>query len=1359
MDTEIVVFQPPEQKEVTLTKSERELLYEAFERQSPLDPHHFRAFYDMETEDIASAPIKSTIASVLFERMLDINIAPIVSELPRLNLRVKKRLNSAEKTRVIIEESDKGEYYFAMQFPKRVRGYLITGEPLMISTGVPYRVVGMQMPKRLKITRDKTIPNFANAINILDLAAMGTYGLKDFMTRQYTQQRRHFPRYPNSRMQADMLGKRIIFASGENAAKDIGAVARLVESMKDYYETNLASLYTSMQYGPFAKYRTIMINQTIPPIYHEFDKLMTAMKLADTDETQKMRELFMGKLPLQSFRFLYALDNNGILDTYNKIRILGLGHVSSQDILAQIANSNSDKTMMQAQAKKKSDTYLEFAKKQAISLEKFGVSNLRDLTAEQKNIIDLSYKNLKKLELRMAGSVKLASELQANLDTMNIAGIQKNVSEIDSIADGSPDELLRDQDGVQFLCPHTLARAKKILSNSQYIRSDPGKLTQIREFIINTYARPEILIGYYCRICGALLAEQDDDNIVKFLPDQQMIPDIRQALIWKEVSYIVTTFVKFKDPVDVKKIVASITSSIQAEIGYIEAKLSKIRTTSADNTRDVMRIYITIYAYAVIIQMIYLNYGKITFSSRANKHGGRRFARRAKKSRTASPYVGGDMSDSGDDADDDGMSDSGDDTADSDSDDGMSDSGDADGRSDSDADIKDADGKDDSPFVRGGRREQVALQSEDKKRLQNIFKSALDLIIKSKNSLLDKLSNISVDNIKPLLIKAYQWVVSLKHAVSSSESSRDANTAYFLSIDPIYNYIWHAHSLKDFADEKGPADKADVKRYLGRSLTQIETDYLANKTIYETAVGVEPWGKTPKAEYDYASFMTVYNYVKNKTYLGTVIPMSEQLSNHERACEKVHVLEKVMKRAVVTQNLRPMTSYDATDAVFRANTFLRSAINISEYYCPDGSKHKFDIFIFSKILESGVLSDEHVELRGKDIVKWIDDANRSKLEDFAKLHIVDGKCSKCGSIASDTKKDANIEKKLMQISEYRAFYDYFEYRCPEGNLHDYSIITKKNTENCTKCGFTLSLVAQLDQTYYKKYLPRHKEIQSEQKSIDADSIRDFKNMSKEYKLAATNYPEWQINNSGILKLSRTMDIKYNILINLGFSEGRKYENIEKEKENPTISSTEDEDVLRTQYLRDYCLWVIRTYYTFKNYTDAVKVPAKLKDLIDAQRKINRDLTELKSALPELYNDFNKIYEHYSRRLPRKSLANFLLDYVCEFMNKIIEGLSNTTYAKIGREFVQYLLNTIIQSEKDVSQPPPLSLIIDHGDSGVPQSEEMAAEEYIDVSELDEDMDKSLDELDDAEVDDFARGDIDMGDDYDSDQFDINAADL
>jgi hypothetical protein len=54
MTSEIIIFQPPEQREVSLTKSERELLYEDLEKYSSIDSHHFNAFYAMETEEIES---------------------------------------------------------------------------------------------------------------------------------------------------------------------------------------------------------------------------------------------------------------------------------------------------------------------------------------------------------------------------------------------------------------------------------------------------------------------------------------------------------------------------------------------------------------------------------------------------------------------------------------------------------------------------------------------------------------------------------------------------------------------------------------------------------------------------------------------------------------------------------------------------------------------------------------------------------------------------------------------------------------------------------------------------------------------------------------------------------------------------------------------------------------------------------------------------------------------------------------------------------------------------------------------------------------------------------------------------------
>ena len=1309
MATEIIVFQPPEQKEVNLTKSERELLYEEFERHSPLESHHFKAFYDMETEDINSSPIKSTISSVMFKHITEINIEPVVLELPKLNMRVKKHLISKEKTQAMIEGlniSQTDEYFFTTQFLSPIRGRLKNGVAIILAPGLSYQVIGVRVPKKIRIAYDKTIPNFARSINILRLADMGSYGLKEFQSATYTQQRQYYPTHTcDTQLKHSLIGKTIIFESNEHALNCTKRLSDLIASMKDYYETNTRTLYTSLQYDAFAKYRTGMIAKAIRPTYPAFDIIMKQLALYDTAEIRKMRELCVRKLPGQSFRFLYALHNDGTLDTYNKICMLGLGHAKSQDILGRLMDINAHRDFALAQVKKKADAYLEFAKKQTIASEKFGVSDVSELSAEQRHIVNLQYQSLHKAQV-LSHSLKLAKRLHSSIESMNIEEMRTCVSEVSS---DQSEEMIRDATGMPFLCPHVLMKARQTIDVSAFIRSDPGKLTQIRDAIINTYAMPEIDDGYYCRICGALLAEQDEENIVRFLPNFIVIPDIRQALIWKEVAYIVTTFVKFKDPVNVKKIITSITGSIQGEIGFIDSKLAKIRTNSSDNTKDMLRIYVTVYTYAVLIQMIYLNYGKITFVTR--RGGRRRYKGGSKRKRVASP-----KNEHGSDADD------------------------------------------ESPFVQRRTRYAGQDKSDDKKRLQNIFKTALDLIIRSKNTLLNNLSNMSIDSIKPILIKAYQWVSSLKQSVNSSDATRDANTAYFLSIDPIFEYIWYAHSLKHFADfnKAKPLERSDVKRYLGRSLSQIEADYESNKTIYDTAVAVDIWGKTPKAQYDHGSFMFVYNYVKNKIYNSNVVPMSETASNHTTAYKFLKPLEETLKQHIILQNIGPLMTYDVNH-IFKNDDF--SNINVSEYYCADGERHSFDIFVFAKALDSGVLGSERIDLKRKEISKWVDDLSAKSLMEFKTLHLVDEKCSKCGSTLSEIKRDPNIIKKLAQISEYRAFYDYFEDRCPEGNLHDYRIIAKKNIENCVKCAFHRSMLSHLDQTYYKKYSAKYQEIVADQKTINANSIKDFKIMSRTYELDSNVYPEWQISNASALQLSRVTQVKYNMLINLGLSEGRKYENIEKEKENPNINSTDSDDILRVQYLRDYCLWVVRTYYTFKNYTEAVSVPAALKEIIDAQRNTNKDLTGLKKTLPDLYGNFNELYAYYFQVLNKKTLANFLLSYLCDFMNKILDSSNNTPYADVGKSFVQYLLKSIIQSEKDVSQPPPLSLIIDRGESGVPQSEELAAEEYIDVSELDEDIDKSLDELEDVEVDDFDRGEIDMGDDYDSDQLDLNAADI
>ena len=1351
MTSEIIVFQPPEQKEVSLTKSERELLYEDLEKYSPLDSHHFKAFYDMETEEIESNIIDSTIVSIMFKYVVQY-CAPIIREIPKLNLRIKRR-----NMRKVVEKEDKSkDYYFTMQFSHKTKGFTKSGVPVSLAPDIYYQIIGIKMPKVLKIARNQTIPDLISVINIFNLTTMGSYGLQNPNTKKYIQQRPHFIKMSHG---SSLSGKTVIFTSNEHGLEVVKNIIDIIHSMNDYYKTYYTSVYTSLKYKPFSEFRKIMSGKSIKPALFDTSKVMKEME--ENVETKKVREIYKGVLSKYSPRFMYSLYNHEIFDIYNKIKLLGLGHNKSHGILDELVVKNTNEDRLKLQKKQKSISYLEFAKKQAIAFEKFQIRDLHELTKSQREVMELEYANVKKIEegsKKLSESLKIVGALYESIDNMDLREVKRNLGKIRSLAEKIPEKLekqttlVKDINGVSMVCPHILVKAQRILDADK----DPHKLSQVRDHVLTYFSLPDISLGHYCRVCGGLLAEQDEEKIVQFLNGQSVsfIPgvDKRQSLIWKEVAHTLSTFVKFKDAVNLKKIITSITSAIKGEIGEIETKLAKIKTNNNDNIQDMIRVYITIYTYAVLIHMIYLNYGKITFITKDIHRGGSEpadilpseetaWALRKETAEGRIEVVGVDScedSDANDESDEDNMSPF------------LRYGGDAPERKT----------KPGQKYKKKPKKGKKLLKGEDKKRLQNIFRTAIEMIIKSKNALLNKLSNISIDSIKPLLIKAYQWVVSLRQSMDTKDTVRQHNTAYFLSLDPVYEYIWYAHSLKSFSEKKGKLSLADVKRYLGRSLGQIEEEYELGKTIYETAKSVKPWGETKKAKYDYGSFMYVFEYTQGKLYNYDIIPQHDAIKSFIQRYSYLDKLADSINQDTILRLLNPMIHYEVLydqDLVRKYNNFSPAKINIADHYCSDGTRHKFDIFVFSKILPSGVLdSKDNMEVTSKEVTKWFSTDNKEKIKKFKDYYYVDERCSHCKVYLSKIKKDDTIVDKMKTLDNYKAFYDYFENRCPEGNLHDYKIDAQKDVENCTKCNFTTKLFDELNKPYYEKYIKKYKEILEEQQDFDQEALKEFKELSKTYVIEIKKFPEWSVNNKPILALSRQRSVKYNILVNLGLSEGRKFENIEKEKENPHINSSAEEDIVRNQYLRDYCLWVLRMYYIMRNYNIVYSIPTALKEIIEKHRAAG--LGKLKDALPEIYDDFNEKYTYYFRKLKPKLLANFLLNYMCSILMNIVESLQNTKLAELGTEFVDYVVLVIIQSERDVSKPPPLSLIINKGSTK--EDDLVAGDEYYDASDEEPDAGKSFEDLGDAsEEDDFSRHDmdIDMSDMEDGDM-DGNAYD-
>ena len=211
-----------------------------------------------------------------------------------------------------------------------------------------------------------------------------------------------------------------------------------------------------------------------------------------------------------------------------------------------------------------------------------------------------------------------------------------------------------------------------------------------------------------------------------------------------------------------------------------------------------------------------------------------------------------------------------------------------------------------------------------------------------------------------------------------------------------------------------------------------------------------------------------------------IIPQHDAIKSFIQRYSYLNKLADSINQDTILRLLNPMIHYEVLydqDLVRKYNNFSPAKINIADHYCSDGNRHKFDIFVFSKILPSGVLdSKDNMEVTSKEVAKWFRTDNKEKIKKFKDYYYVDERCSHCKVYLSKIKKDDTIVDKMKTLDNYKAFYDYFENRCPEGNLHDYKIDAQKDVENCTKCNFTRKLFDELNKPYYEKYIKKYKKI-------------------------------------------------------------------------------------------------------------------------------------------------------------------------------------------------------------------------------------------------------------------------------------------
>lgn len=543
----------------------------------------------------------------------------------------------------------------------------------------------------------------------------------------------------------------------------------------------------------------------------------------------------------------------------------------------------------------------------------------------------------------------------------------------------------------------------------------------------------------------------------------------------------------------------------------------------------------------------------------------------------------------------------------------------------------------------------VQGKRKQKNTLQGLFDTGIEIINKIRKQNIDAVPGMS-SGIKPMLIKAFRWVLQLK--ISSVSS-----TSEFQVEGMMVDFVFNEHMMEWFETKKGGRpERKDTKRYLGRNMEELKEDAKRGVSIFDTAV--MPKTSSRNAE-------SVFALLTGK--FGSVVPMDPNILAFY---EKYHDNTEPPVKVVTTR------SFGEDDRSRWMDTVTKKNVNIGKYYCDTGEPHNFSVYLMKKGKKTANLTAKQID--------------KKLYEGDSGWSFVDVKCSKCDVYLSKAR-PGNIYDAIDSMDRKSAFYEYYSTKCPEGGVHN---MTKGK---CKKCGFSGE-----SPTYFKKYKSKYED--SKKRSLPAKHIPIIPKTVK--------FPEWKTINTNILELSKLVGVKYNVLINLGLNEGKKFESIKNESENRNNDVDERMAAHRNWYIIGYAMKMFNIYYTAKNHKNVFKLPLGLDRLFAVLRK--------DPVLPDIYNDFNEKVRFYSKD-PIKC-TNFMLDFIGVSLVGIVKSMKTPEEKKFGTGLAKHIVKSIIADEATVSKQAEEKIKV------MTTKEEHTVEEVVDQVE-EKDNPVSLDSLD------------------------------
>lgn len=439
--------------------------------------------------------------------------------------------------------------------------------------------------------------------------------------------------------------------------------------------------------------------------------------------------------------------------------------------------------------------------------------------------------------------------------------------------------------------------------------------------------------------------------------------------------------------------------------------------------------------------------------------------------------------------------------------------------------------------------------------------------------------------------------------------------------------------------------------------------------IYQDA---KPIFNESQPEYIKYSFVVFYSRFKNRLfdkYVFTDNLFSVDFSRYNELFADFKTVEDTLMQYKLFARLHNICPY----LHFSKRLFTKMQVGLGRNYDEQGRSHKFDIYVGKSTGRSKGL----VETPVSDIVKTLADGRRWDYK------VVDRRCSVCDVLYSES--DNLSDKKIIEARKHRAsvenLFDFYEIICPEGETHEFV------GSKCKKCSITYDILNNIFSPaakeyfdkYYKQYLEDLKEARgiiklSREESPDVKSYLKTKYESK--------YAKWNFDFDSVLKMSSNTKINTNLILALGSFTAVDYQDILNGKYVPPRPTSPDHP--RILYYESIIQNFIIDYNNVKYFNNTLKPKQYISQLVEDSGLQRYEYAQLVS-LPDIFDNFQEKLEYFKYFKKGREIIEFCIQSFAEMCNQLWNYKDSKT-KKLRESFVQTVLARILKQQESLTKP-------------------------------------------------------------------------